>query len=256
MRKIVAISIILFSVVSATAKVVTLQVTGVEPLTLTIPEEWDAYVEQVKGRDDAPEAPREMIFVGPPMNRGPFKVGDDIPEDQPYMSIYPQSHFFETSEIMHRFRFMKLPFHADNGDQLYIIEEIHDSSGAVSGYYEIRQEEGKTAFSADMNMSGRTWTATARYPAANNQFSEMLIAVIHSINSDPVLNQSGLDHILAIHDSPSMDSHMSPSTNSAQSTEKKLSKITCPRCKGKEGAISECSLCGKRGYIWVESSSE
>ena len=188
MRKIVALSIVLFSVVGATAKEITLQLTGIEPLTLSIPEEWEAYVEQVKARDDAPEAPREMIFVGPPMNRGPFKAGDDIPEDQTYMSIYPQSHFYEPSKLMSQYRFMKLPYHVDNGEQLLIIEELRDSSGAVTGYYEIRQEEGKTAFSAGMNMRGRTWTATARYPAAKNEFSEKFIAVIHSINSDHDLN--------------------------------------------------------------------
>ena len=221
MQNILIHILILFTVVCATAKEVTLQISGFEPITLSIPEEWEAYVEQVKALDDAPEAPREMISVGPPMNRGPFKVGDDIPEEQPYLSIYPQSQLSELSQLRVGFRFMKLPYKFDDGDQRSIIEEIHDSSGSVTGYYSVQQKMDRTSITANINTSVRTWTATARYLDANNQFSEKFISVINSINSDHELNQSGQVHILTIHDSPSLDSHKPTSTNSAQSTEMK-----------------------------------
>ncbi len=256
MSRLVILFAILSIVLSATAKDVTVQITGVEALTLTIPEDWEALVSQVKVMDDYPEGPSELISVGPPVNRGPFSVGDDIPEEQPQLSIYPRSQLYELPQLRASFRFTKLPLKFDDGDKMLIIEEVRDSSDSVAGYYQIHQENGKTRFTADINTRVRTWGASAHYPAAKNQFSEPFIAVIHSIVNTQEMNPSSPVQILTIHDSPSLDSHKPPSTNSAQSTEKKLSKITCPRCKGETEPMAACPFCRKRGYIWVESTSD
>jgi hypothetical protein len=256
MSRLVILFAILSIVLSATAKDVTVQITGVEALTLTIPEDWEALVSQVKVMDDYPEGPSELISVGPPVNRGPFSVGDDIPEEQPQLSIYPRSQLYELPQLRASFRFTKLPLKFDDGDKMLIIEEVRDSSDSVAGYYHIHQEDGKTRFTADINTRVRTWGASAQYPAAKNQFSEPFIAVIHSIVNTQEMNPSSPVQILTIHDSHGSDSHEPPPTNTEQLREKKLSKIICPRCKGEQEAMKECSFCRMQGYIWVEKPTE
>ena len=254
MSKLITICAILSIVVCATAKEVTLQITDVEALTLTIPDDWEALISQVI--DEDPEGPSELISVGPPVNIGPFFVGDDILEEQPHLTLCPQYKLYELSQLRASFRFTKLPLKYEDGGQLIIIEEIRDSSEAITGYYQINQKNDQTRFSADINTKSRTWTATAIYPAAMNQFSKQFIAVINSINIRNDSDPSEPPQVISVHNNLSPGDHALPAINKTQPKEENLSKIICPRCKGEQGVMDECPLCAGIGRIWVERPSD
>ena len=209
-NKTLPVFVVLLAVVCATAKEVTVQITGVEALTITIPEEWEANVQQIDVPDVDHEGPVEFIYVGPPLNMGPFSVGDDIPEEQPFLTIDPKPRLCDLYELRTCFRFTKLPLHFDDGNQRVIIEEIHDSSGSVAGYYQLYQEEDQIRLMADVNTTDRTWSATARYSAADNQFTDNFIAVINSIVNAQNVNRSAPAPVLTTIDNPSADGQPPP----------------------------------------------
>jgi hypothetical protein len=41
---------------------------------------------------------------------------------------------------------------------------------------------------------------------------------------------------------------------SSEVNESTLVKIVCPRCNNEEPRLKTCSLCGGRGFIWVDQS--
>ena len=45
-------------------------------------------------------------------------------------------------------------------------------------------------------------------------------------------------------------------TSTANAPSNSFRQITCPRCKGETELMAACPFCGKRGYIWVESTSD
>ena len=256
MQMILSIFVILFTAVCAMAKEVTLQITGVEALTITIPDEWEAHVDQIKGMEKIPGVLPEMIIVGPPMNMGPFSVGDDIPKEQPFISIHPEPQLYKLSELMSHYGFIKPPHVVDDGESSIRIEYIYDSTGNATGYYEAFQDKGIIRFHARINTSERTWTATAKYSPNNKALSQLYAAIINSMNGNKEISQSDFAQLLASLKISDSDTHEPPATATAQPKRPNLSKIPCPRCKGEKEAMAGCPLCGKRGYIWVDSTSD
>jgi hypothetical protein len=245
--------VVLFTAVHASAKDVTLQITGADALTLSIPEEWEAAVAQVEVHDDDPDGPPEMIIVGPPTHMGPFSAGDDIPPEMPSMALYPQARFYELSEFLVGYRFVRLPLHHDDGKTLLIIEEIHAASGAVVGYYQVKREDDEIYFSADLNMNHKTWSASAKYPVEKHFMTAQFISVVKSIHFGPVIGSSGDD---AVQEMLSIVTDDPAPASSTRDAGKNLEKTTCPRCKGEQNAMPNCSRCGNSGHVWVEKPLE
>ena len=164
---------ILLPAVGALGKDVTLQITGADALTLSLPEGWTASVAQVEVYDE-PNAPSEIIVVSP------FEE-PDLLAYVPHLDIYRQAQFVATSNLMKRFRFMRLPVHREQDGRIVIVEELLDESGTVIGYYEVMNEEDDIFLTADMNLNGTTWTASMKYPSAKRDQMALFVAVVKSI---------------------------------------------------------------------------
>ena len=171
---------ILFSAAGALGKDVTLRVAGADALTLSLPDGWVASVAQVEVYDE-PNAPSEMIFVGPFRESDPDLEEDDSLADGPHLDIYRQTQFVATSNLMKRFRFMRLPVHREQDGRFVIVEELMDASGVVIGYYEVMNEEDDIFLSAHMNLNGTTWSASIKYPSAKRDQMASFVAVVKSM---------------------------------------------------------------------------
>jgi len=174
-------TLILTMSVYASEKTMVLQISGVEALSLSIPKEWDATVAQVDVHDDDPDGPHEIIVIGPPVNMGPFSVGDDIPEEEPILALYPQARLHHLSEFLTNYGFLSLPFHHERGDELLIIKELYNSSDNTIGYYQIIREDDDILIRVDMNMKESTWSGSARYPYEKHYMTDSFISVLKSI---------------------------------------------------------------------------
>ncbi|NLB65844.1 MAG: hypothetical protein GX803_05185 [Lentisphaerae bacterium] len=164
---------ILLLAVGALGKDVTLQITGADALTLSLPEGWVASVAQVEVNGDF-DAPREIIVVSP------FEEPDPLAY-VPHLDIYRQAQFVATSNLMRRFQYMRLPVYREKDGQFVIVEELIDESGTVIGYYEVMNEEDDIFLTADMNLNGTTWTASMKYPSAKRDQMASFISVVKSI---------------------------------------------------------------------------
>ena len=171
MNKLLIVIAVIVTTLSASAKEVALQLAGYEALTLTIPNDWQAAVANVNTHGD-PECPEEMIVIGP------------ADSESPYMTIYPYSRLVELSHLRPGNPFMRLPIHVNNEEQYVVIDEIHDASSSVCGYYQIKRKDNELTFHADINLSERTWTATANIPAVESHVAEQFVAVVKSMRSD------------------------------------------------------------------------
>jgi hypothetical protein len=164
----------------ALAKDVTYRLTGVEPLTFTIPDDWSSGWSPIMSFQDCnSDDPVDLLeFHGPPPPEAP-PPGDLERDPRPTLLVTANHTLTPLEKIQER-----MLVHDMETRTLVPAKEIRQkSTGRIIGYFNriLIDRPGHCSLDASWNLGPRTWSADITYPVNQPEAVETLIAILESV---------------------------------------------------------------------------
>lgn len=179
----IALMVILLAI-PAFAKEVTYRLTGAEPLTFTIPDDWSSGWSPLMCSGYDPEAPVDLItFSKPPASSRDSALHSR--EEVLTLAVDARKKLFSLAEMQNQLR----GFDVHTQSVVPARELRSRNDGTLLGYCNARANDrhpGQARLDAFWNLGSRTWTATSSFPADQTNWVAECVAIIESVRlADP-----------------------------------------------------------------------
>ncbi|GEM_PF-4343666 len=176
--------ILFFLSIPVLAKDVTYRLTGAEPLTFTIPDDWSSGWSPLMCSGHDPEAPVDLIsFSKPPVSSG--DSAPHFPQEVLSLAVDARNTLRPLAEMQNQLR----GFDAKTQTIVSARELRSRIDGAIFGYYSARtggRNAEQTRLDAFWNLGSRTWSAFSTFPADRTNWVPECVATIESVRlADP-----------------------------------------------------------------------
>ena len=168
----------------AFAKDVTYRLTGAEPLTFTIPDDWSSGWSPVMCSGFDPEAPVDLI--------GFCKPQASLPDGEPSRGIdHGPSLLIDARHSLVPLSKMPLSLRGFDAETRAVVpaKELRGHADQeIIGYYIDRRNHrpGENRLEAFWNLGSRTWSASSTFPADQTNWVVECVAIIESVRlADP-----------------------------------------------------------------------
>lgn len=170
--------------IPALAKDVTYRLTGAEPLTFTIPDDWSSEWNPIMCSGFDPEAPVDLIGFSKPLLPLPDRASKHTVDNSVALLIDARHGLGPLSDIKTQLR----GFDAETRT-LVPPSELHGRANQeIIGYFHVRRnyQPGKDRLEAFWNLGSRTWSASSTFPADQTNWVAECVAIIESVRlADP-----------------------------------------------------------------------
>lgn len=170
--------------IPALAKDVTYRLTGAEPLTFTIPDDWSSEWSPIMCSGFDPEAPVDLIGFSKPLLPLPDRASKHTVDNSVALLIDARHRLVPLSEIKPQLR----GFDAETRT-IVPASELHGRADQeIIGYFHARRnyQPGKDRLEAFWNLGSRTWSASSTFPADQTNWVAECVAIIESVRlADP-----------------------------------------------------------------------
>ena len=168
----------------AHAKDVTYRLTGAEPLTFTIPDDWSSGWSPLMCSGYDPEAPVDLIsFSKPPASSRDSALRSR--EEVLTLVVDARKKLFPLAEMQNQLR----GFDAHTQSVVPARELRSRNDGTLLGYCNAQADDrhpGQSRLDAFWNLGSRTWTATSSFPADQTNWIAECAAIIETVRlADP-----------------------------------------------------------------------
>ena len=182
LRRIILLFFILS--ISATAKDVTYRLTGVEPLTFTIPDDWSSGWGIMPFLVDAPDIPPDFLVFSEKPKPLPEETTQRIMKPDPVLRIDARKRIYPLAQMKPQMT------QTDKVARKIILPKPLYSSAeqTLIGYFNTRpsRHPGNIRLDAFWNLGGRAWSANIEYPPNQTNWVSTCVAIIESVRlADP-----------------------------------------------------------------------